>query len=45
MFGDDKADQTVRFIDGRSVFVLTNKGWIVSASVAGTKYWADPDLN
>ena len=45
MFGDDKADQTVRFIDGRSVFVLTNKGWIVSASAAGTKYWADPDLN
>lgn len=45
MFGDDKADQTVRFIDGSSVFVLTNKGWKVSASAAGTKYWADADLN
>lgn len=45
MFGDDKADETLRFVDGRSIFVLTNKGWKVSATAAGTKYWADADLN
>lgn len=45
MFGDEKTDQTVRFIDGRSIFVLTKIGWKVSASAAGTKYWTDPNLN
>ncbi|MGR3662650.1 MAG: hypothetical protein ACU0CA_15940 [Paracoccaceae bacterium] len=45
MFGDDNMDQTVRFIDGRSIFVLQKKGWKVSATAAGTKYWPDPDLN
>ena len=45
MFGDDKADQKVRFVDGRSIFVLSKKGWKVSTSAAGTKYWPDKDLN
>ena len=45
MFGDEKAEQTVRFVDGRSIFVLTKKGLKVSTSAAGTKYWPDPDLN
>lgn len=45
MFGDDKESQEVRFVDGRSIFVLTKKGWKVSASAAGTKYWKDADLN
>jgi len=45
MVGDETAEQTVRFIDGRSIFVLSKKGWKVSASAAGTKYWADSDLN
>jgi hypothetical protein len=45
MFGDDKAEQQVRFVNGRSIFVLTKKGWKVSASAAGTKYWPDKDLN
>ena len=45
MFGDETAEQTVRFIDGRSIFVLTKKGWKVSASASGTKYWTDPKLN
>ncbi len=45
MVGDDKDSQEVRFVDGRSIFVLTNKGWKVSASAAGTKYWKDTDLN
>lgn len=45
MLGDEKVEQTVRFIDGRSIFVLSKKGWKVSASAAGTKYWVDADLN
>ncbi len=45
MFGDDKEGAAVRFIDGRSIFVLSKKGWKVSATAAGTKYWTDPDLN
>lgn len=45
MFGDDREDASVRFEDGRSIFVLSNKGWKVRATAAGTKYWADPDLN
>lgn len=45
MFGDDKIEQTVRFIDGRSIFVQSQKGWKVSATAAGTKYWVDDTLN
>lgn len=45
MFGDEKESQEVQFIDGRSIFVLTESGWKVSASAAGTKYWKDADLN
>lgn len=45
MIGDDKESQEVRFVNGRSIFVLTKKGWKVSASAAGTKYWKDADLN
>ena len=43
--GDDIVQQTVRFTDGRSIFVLGKKGWRVSATAAGTKYWPDPALN
>lgn len=45
MFGDEKDSEEVRFVDGRSIFVLTKKGWKVSASAAGTKYWKDTNLN
>lgn len=45
MFGDDKAEEAVRFVDGRSIFVLTKKGWKVSATATGTKYWVDNKLN
>ena len=41
MFGDEKAEIGVRFVDGRAIFVLTKQGWKVSATAAGTKYWAD----
>lgn len=43
--GDDKAGEVVRFVQGRSIFVLGKKGWRVNASAAGTKYWPDPGLN
>ena len=45
MFGEDKAELGVRFVDGRAIFVLTKQGWKVSATAAGTKYWADQNLN
>ena len=45
MFGDEGEQAEMRFADGRAVFVLTKRGWRVSATVAGTRYWADSDLN
>ena len=45
MFGDEKDMETAQFVDGRSIFVLTKKGWKVSATAAGTKYWVDAELN
>ena len=45
MFGAEKAEVGVRFVDGRAIFLLTKQGWKVSATAAGTKYWADPGLN
>ncbi len=45
MFGEDKAEFGVRFVDGRAIFVLTKQGWKVSATAAGTRYWADQNLN
>jgi hypothetical protein len=45
MVGDQKEGARLRFIDGRSVFLLSTKGWKVGASAAGTKYWVDPKLN
>lgn len=45
MMGAQKVEETVRFVDGRSIFVLSKKGWKVSATAAGTKYWPDNGLN
>lgn len=45
MFGDETAGETAQFVDGRSIFVLGKKGWKISATAAGTKYWVDPKLN
>ena len=45
MFGDEKAEIGVRFVDGRAIFVLTKQGWKVSATAAGTRYWTDAHLN
>lgn len=45
MLGEDRQDASLGFTDGRSIFVLTDKGWKVSATAAGTKYWRDAHLN
>jgi hypothetical protein len=45
MVGYQSAGSELRFLDGRSIFVLGNQGWKVSASAAGTKYWRDAGLN
>ena len=46
MFDQDKAEAFFAgFTNGRAIFFLTNRGWKVSATAAGTKYWRDADLN
>ncbi|SDL75958.1 hypothetical protein [Aliiruegeria lutimaris] len=45
MFGDDRTNVNVGFIDGRAIFYVTDQGWKASATAAGTKYWIDPTLN
>ena len=45
MFGEEKAEVAARFVYGRAIFYLTKQGWKVSATAAGTKYWADQNLN
>jgi len=46
MFDQEKAEAFVAgFTNGRAIFFLTKRGWKVSATAAGTKYWRDPDLN
>ncbi|MEE4238679.1 MAG: hypothetical protein V2I51_18315 [Anderseniella sp.] len=43
--GDEQERLALGFEDGRAVFVLTNKGWKISAKLTGTKYWPDEALN
>ncbi len=45
MEGESSSNQTVRFVNGRSFFVLSKKGWRVNAGAEGTKYWKSPELN
>lgn len=45
MMGDETADQSLRFVDGRSIFTLSDRGLKVQASAVGTRYWTDDDLN
>ncbi len=46
MFDQEKAEAVVTgFTNGRAIFFLTKRGWKVSATAAGTKYWRDADLN
>ncbi|SFK62964.1 hypothetical protein [Shimia haliotis] len=45
MSDEGRDEENVRFVDGRSFFVLDKKGWRVNASAEGTKYWRSPELN
>jgi len=45
MVGDDKERLALGFENGRAAFVLTDKGWKISAKLSGTRYWADKQLN
>ncbi|GAB5436853.1 lipid-binding SYLF domain-containing protein [Falsiruegeria mediterranea] len=45
MQGQENSNETVRFIEGRSFFVLGKTGWRVNANASGTKYWPSPELN
>lgn len=44
MIGDDKEQLALHYENGRALFVLTQKGWKVSAKLAGTRYWPDETL-
>ncbi len=45
MYGEERSGDTLHFTDGRSFFVLSKKGWRVSAGASGTKFWKSPELN
>ncbi len=45
MYGEESTAEALHFVDGRSFFVLSKKGWRVSAGATGTKYWPSPELN
>ena len=46
MLDQEKAEAFVAgFTNGRAIFFLTKRGWKVSATAAGTKYWRDSKLN
>jgi hypothetical protein len=42
--GEERKELAARFTDGTAIFVLTEKGWKVTATVTGTKYWPDEEL-
>jgi hypothetical protein len=45
MAGAERDDLQVAFTDGRAVFMLTKKGWKISAKLTGSRYWPDQALN
>jgi hypothetical protein len=45
MAGDETNRAALNFENGRAVFVLTERGWSVSAKALGTRYWLDKGLN
>lgn len=45
MAGDNKDQLALRFNEGKVVFVLTSKGWKITAKLTGSRYWPDDELN
>jgi lipid-binding SYLF domain-containing protein len=43
--GEDGVGVGTKFVNGIAVYMVTEKGLMASADVAGTKYWKDKDLN
>ena len=43
--GDDSSDVGVTLADGTKVYQLVDTGIMLKASISGTKYWTDDDLN
>lgn len=43
--GDKREEFAVKFTDGKAAFMLTRKGWKVSAKLTGSRYWPDESLN
>jgi len=42
---EDSADTAMRLENGTSVYKLNEKGVVLSATLSGTKYWKDDELN
>ena len=45
MMGEEREELALRFTDGKAIFVLTGKGWKVTAKLTGSRYWPDEALN
>ena len=45
MAGEQQDQLSLRYTEGKAVFVLTKKGWKVSAKLTGSRYWPDDELN
>ena len=43
--GTDVAEGKTNFVNGVAIYQLTEKGLMLNADIAGTKYWKDTDLN
>ena len=43
--GSDAAEGKTNFVNGIAIYQLTEKGLMLNADVAGTKYWKDKKLN
>ncbi|MCG6861153.1 MAG: hypothetical protein LJE70_07755 [Chromatiaceae bacterium] len=45
MTGEKQDQLTLRYDEGKAVFVLTEKGWKIAAKLTGSRYWPDESLN
>lgn len=43
--GDDSTDVGITLADGTKIYQLVDTGIMLKASIGGTKYWKDTDLN
>lgn len=43
--GDDSSEVGITLADGTKIYQLVDTGIMLKASIGGTKYWKDSDLN